>query len=113
MRLQRQLLAALEAHLEGGNPRVPEGASLLWNGFAALSRARGSGPAAITFPEIEAWSRLMRVPLEPHQVEILCAMDQLWLKHVMRKSEAPEGVKTLPRSSGQPMTPAMFDAVLG
>lgn len=56
----------------------------------------------------------MRVPLEPVHVDILLGMDLIWLEHVAAPREsAPEGVKTIPRSAGQPLAPAMFGAMMG
>lgn len=114
-RLQKQMIAAMKAHLAGGERQLPAGSVILWNAFIALSRSRTSGPSGpnpISFPEIEAWSRLMRVPLEPHHVQIIIEMDREWMKHAYRDSSAPEGVKTLPRSSEHKLTPAMFDLAL-
>jgi hypothetical protein len=111
------MCAALRTHLDGGPLSPPEGTRVLWQTFLRLSARRGTGqhgPNPITFGEIEAYTRLMRVPLEPEHVDVILGMDDVWLEHAGRARErAPEGVKTIPRSSGQPITPAMFDAVLG
>ena len=114
-RLHRLLCAALEAHLAGGKPRPPEGSGILWGAFLALSRARTCGPAGpnpISFTEIEAWSRLTRTPLEPQHVEIITAMDAIWMEKVYARSNAPEGVKALPQRSEHGLTPALFDLVV-
>lgn len=115
-KLQRRLCTALEAHLDGGRPRPPEGASTLWNGFTALSRARSCGPVGpnpISYPEIAAWALLMRVPLEPRHVDILTAMDQIWMERAYLVRRVPDGTKGLPPRSSHKMTPAMFDTCLG
>lgn len=115
-RFKRRMAAAMEARLSGQDHRLPEGSVILWNAFTALSRSRTSGPVGpnpLGFSEIEAWSRLMRVPLEPHHVEIIAEMDRMWMKHAYRETSAPEGVKSLPPVSGHQLTPAMFDLALG
>lgn len=117
IKLSTRLADALVLHLEGGKPRAPEGSSVLWNAFMALSRARSCGPAGpnpISYPEIAAYAELMRMPLEPHHVETLAAMDAVWMERVYRKAKgAPAGVKTLPPRSEHALTPAMFDLVTG
>ena len=90
--LERQLTAALKRHLAGQPPRPPQGAELLWNAFSRLSERRRSGfngPEAIAFTEIESFARLMRMPLEPHHVRAIEAMDRLWLERAVRKPELP------------------------
>ena len=107
-RQQDRLCAALEAHLAGGRPMAPEGSSPLWNGFMALSRARSCGPGGpnpISYPEILAWARLMQVPLEPHHVQILTAMDQVWLQDFYKRTDKAAPVA--------PLSAAAFDAFLG
>jgi hypothetical protein len=114
-RLQKLMIKAMKEHLAGGERQLPDGSVILWNAFIALSRSRTYGPTGpnpIGFSEIEAWSRLMRVPLEPHHVQIILEMDRVWMKHAHRDSSAPEGVKALPRSSEHKLTPAMFDLAL-
>lgn len=107
VRLKRLLCAALEAHMAGERPRPPEGSAVLWNAFLALSRARSVGPAGpnpIAFSEIEAWARLTRTPLEPHHVDILAAMDAVWI------GRAYEGGTDKPKA---PMSADAFDAFFG
>ncbi|MFD1341450.1 phage tail assembly chaperone [Litorisediminicola beolgyonensis] len=90
----------------------PEGSEPLWNAFLQLSRARSCGPAgpnALAFTEIDAWARLMRVPLEPHHVSALLEMDRVWMDRAYSKSAAPPGAKTLPQRSDHKLTAAMFD----
>ncbi|SFD16959.1 phage tail assembly chaperone [Salipiger profundus] len=115
--LSKRLSAALMQHLEGGKPKAPEGSSILWNAFMALSRARTCGPMGpnpISYPEIAAWAQLMRMPLEPHHVEALAAMDAVWMKRAYRSDKSvPQGVKALPPRSEHALTPAMFDVFAG
>lgn len=114
-RLEQQLARAMKAHLDGGKPRPPEGARILWSAFQALSRARScgyAGPNPITFAEIEAYSRLMRIPFTPEHVRALRTMDDLWLERVNNRPEIPEGAKALPMRSEHKLTPAMFDLAM-
>lgn len=115
MELKRLLCRALKAHLAGGKARPPEGSGILWGAFLALSRTRSTGPNGpnpITFAEIEAWARLTRTPLEPRHVEILAAMDAIWMDKVYERQRQPEGTKALPQRSNEAMTPALFDLAL-
>lgn len=114
-RLQKQLCAALEARMKGRKVQVPEAGGQLLDAFAALSRARSYGPFGpnpINYTEITAWCNLMRVPLAPHHVRIIAALDEVWLAQVAKR-EAPEGVKKLPPISEQPLSLGVFDAVFG
>lgn len=119
-RLRDQLCNALRDHLRlKGRPRVPEAGRLLWSAFIEISAARGFyqfGPAPISFAEIEGWSRLTGTPLAPHHVEIIRAMDEAFVEHFQnaaRGEKTPEGVETIQRGSGQALSPALFDAVMG
>ena len=98
------LVDALRDHLAtGAAPSIPDAGKLIWQAFVALSRSRSyssAGPNPINFQEIEAWCRLMRIPLGPHHVEMICALDQAWL----RADEKP-------RVKGN-LTASVFDAVL-
>lgn len=107
--LAQRLVAAMREHLAGGPPLPPEGSAPLWNAFNALSAARtwhASGPNPISYPEIEAYARLMRWPFEPHHVAALRAMDAEWIAHVQRRTTGK------PQPGGQ-LSPAVFDAVFG
>lgn len=117
-RLQKQLVAVLNAHLAVGKvPAVPEAGRDLWRIFIALSGGRTyhfAGPNPIALGEIDAYARLHRWPLQPHHVGVIAALDAAWLEHAYAKRDkSPDGVKTLPRHSGQAVNPAAFDAVFG
>lgn len=115
-RLSSLLCRAVERRLQGGSATVPVGAGIFWDTFQRLSRARSCGPTGpnpISYVEIEAYARLMQLPLEPEHVQILTAMDRAWMEHAYRDRSAPEGVKTVPRRSEHKLTAAMFDASLG
>ena len=90
-------------------------ALILWEAFQRLSRARSygaAGPNPIGFPEIEAWMRLTRTPLEPHHVEVIEAMDAVWLNRARGIGGAPDGVKIAPHKSAHKITPEMFDLAI-
>lgn len=113
-RLKKQLCAALGRAMAGKPARPPEAGLLIWNTFMRLSARRTAfygGVNPIQPSEVEAYCRLTRQPLEPHHVEMIFAMDNLWLERALSKeTEAPEGVKTLPQRSSHGITPALFDA---
>lgn len=115
--LEKILCAFVAARLAGESAAVPDGAGPLFEAFAALSSARSygpNGPNPITWADLAAWSRMMRVPIEPHHARIIMAMDRAWLDQVYSKAgQAPEGVKTLPPMSAKPLTAALFDVVAG
>jgi hypothetical protein len=109
------LCEAIREDRPGNRAKIPLGSAVLWGAFIHLSNARSmgqAGPNPVSFAEIEAYCRVMRMPLEPHHVGILLAMDDAWLKKVSRGGAIPEGVKTLPVASDHSITPAMFDLVL-
>lgn len=116
-RLKKQLCTAVRESLAGRQGRPPEAGRQLWDAFQGLSATRTyhpAGPNPIQPGEIAAWCRLMRLPLAPHHVDILLAMDQAWLDHAYAVTKkAPEGVKTLPPLSEHPLTLGAFDAVFG
>jgi hypothetical protein len=93
-------------------PEMPPAGYRLWRIFNDLhqSRAVGFAPCAITHAEIDAWSRLHREPVRPFEVEIIRALDATYMERQRAASEERDG-KAIPRSSGQAVTPAAFDAV--
>lgn len=117
-RLEDQLCAAVRKTVLNQPVRLPDAGHHLMQAFVRLSHARSwnaHAPNPISFQEIDAWCRLMHVPLRPIDVVIIRAMDGAFLdawthKRDMAKSE---GVKTLPPVSQQPLSAALFDAVLG
>lgn len=116
-RLKKQLCAALKARLAGGTTPLPEAGLPLWEVFGALSRQRsynGVGPNPITWEALAAWLQLMRVPLEPRHVDIIMALDAVWIEDAYRTDkQAPEGVKPLPPMSQHPINAGLLDAMLG
>lgn len=113
----RQVLSALRDHLGGSKRAPPAGSAPIWNAFMRLSARRtmnSVGPNPVSFQEIEAYTRLMALPLSPRHVETLVEMDQIWLDHTYSKTRsAPEGVKTLPPVSKAPLSAALLDAMFG
>ena len=100
---------------------LPADGALLWRAFFDLDSARSyhaNGPNPIPFTEIRAYCDLMNLPLEPHHVAVIREMDGVVLEHYQRKlAEAVEanrnGGTPAPKVSSQPLTPALFDALLG
>lgn len=119
-RLSRQLCAALRATLTGVAVSVPEG-GLVWIAiFTRLSEARSwqaHGPNPISFSDIEAFSRLMRVPFEASHVQLILDLDRTWLSHTYAKwqhgATAPAGSKVLPPISKHGLTAQLFDLAIG
>lgn len=114
-KLKTHLCKALKAHLTGGKARVPDGGREMLDAFMALSRARSwhaHGPNPISWEAMAAWSRIMRVPVQPHHAEIIMALDDVWMSHAMQRNNAPEGVKKIPQMSKQPLTAALFDVAV-
>lgn len=115
-KLQHRLCATLSAQLAGQKPRLPEGSAPFWRAFQALSKRRSYhqfGPNPISLTEIASYAAMMRMPLAPHHVEILSAMDDVWLEHAYAGAgnKAPDGMKTITHRAAQPLTAAMFDAM--
>jgi hypothetical protein len=114
-RLQRQIIATMKIQMAGGKARLLEGSHILWNAFASLTRQRtwhASGPNPISFGEIEAYCRLMCLPLGPQHIEVILAMDRAWVDNVAAQITAPDA-KHAPQVSKQPLTAALLDLVLG
>lgn len=60
----------------------PEELKYLWRWFVELNQGRGNsgfGPCALSYLEIEAWSRLNRVVLMPHELKALKQLDVVYL----------------------------------
>lgn len=117
-RLERQLCEVVGKKVMGQKCRVPEAGRDLMQAFMRLSHSRSfsaHAPNPISFCEIEAWSRLMHVPLRPIDVAIISAMDGAFINAWCRKRDMgqAEGVKTLPPVSQQPLNAALLDAVMG
>lgn len=109
-RMERLLCAALRDKLDGRRLRLPVELGPLWSAFLALSRARSCGPVGpnpIAFADILAWSQLMRMPLQPHHVEAICAMDRVFMAEATKalgQGTTTQRVEALPA-----ITPELFD----
>lgn len=118
LRLKDQLCEALREHLATGEaPTLPEAGRLLWGFYVDLAGTRtyhNAGPNPISYAEIEAWRRAHRWPLEPYHIDIIRALDAVWLEHAYASMKARrDGGKVIPRRSGQAVNPDAFDAVFG
>lgn len=117
-RLEEQLCTVIRKRVLGQRCRVPDAGADLMQVFRRLSHARSfgaHGPNPISFTDIDAWCRLMRVPLQPAHVAIICAMDRAFMEAWCSKRDAgqADGAKTLPPISQQPLNAALLDAVMG
>lgn len=111
-RLSKLLCKALKTWLETQKrPILPAGGDLLWRWFADLHSARSYGmvgPNPVGFTEIHAYLQVMRIPAEPHHVEILRAMDSEYLAFAYSKAGGKQG-----RQPSGDLTAAGFDALFG
>lgn len=114
--LQKLLCAELKRNLEtGGRPRLPAGGDLLWRWFLDLNASRGwgeTGPMPITHAEIAAYAGLTRWPIDPRHVQILRAMDGVFLEHCRQEraramASAKSGIVPVE------MTEGAFDMMFG
>ena len=120
-RLQRQLCGVLRSILAGKKVPIPEAGRELMAIFFQLSEARtwhANGPNPIGFTDIEAWIRLARVPLGPHHVALIRALDSAWVEDFYRRRATmqdmrEQGRKILPPVSAHPLTAALFDVTAG
>jgi len=83
-----QRRAELEAELSG--PPLPSAAWYLWRWFQELHCQRGAtgfGPAALTYPDLLAWSTLTARTPAPWEVEVLCALDRCWREVQAEKAD--------------------------
>lgn len=118
MRTTKLLCEELERSLASSSYRIrlPAGTELLWRWFADLNHCRtfgASGPDPIQYTAIEAYSRLTRWPIAAHHVEILLALDAVFLRHYAQRSQKLDGVKTLPPVSEVPLSAGLLDAMFG
>lgn len=114
-RLERQLVDCLRDCLLGRRSGVPEAGRLVWRWFGDLCRTRtgnGHGPNPIALAEIEAYGRLYRWPIEPRHVDLILALDRVWLDHA-RRNIGGGTQRSAPTGPGQDCTPEAFDAVFG
>jgi hypothetical protein len=114
--IERQLTECLRQHLEGHRQPLPDAGRLAWGWFLDLCRTRtsnGYGPNPISHTEIEAYARLYRWPLEPRHVDLILAMDRVWMDKARAAGTRASGAGVAQQAEGQPCTPEAFDAVFG
>lgn len=116
--LEDQLCKVVRQRVMGQKCFVPEAGRDLMMAFMSLSHARSysaHAPNPVSFSDIDAWCRLMRVPLRPIDVSIIRAMDRTFIDAWCGKRDMgqAEGVKTLPPVSKHPLNAALLDAVMG
>lgn len=65
-----------------GDTELPEDADYLWNWFNRLSNRRqvGMAPGPLTWPQIEAFFRLMKVRADEWELRALELLDNAWLE---------------------------------
>lgn len=110
-RMQDLLQEALRQSLRGNAATIPAGGHLFWRWFNDLNRTRtgnGYGPNPIGHAEIDAYAKLYRWPLEPRHVDMILAMDRVWLDHA--RSLVP-GSRSASAEPAVDCTPEAFDAV--
>ncbi|WP_430251683.1 phage tail assembly chaperone [Neorhizobium sp. DAR64860/K0K1] len=111
-RRTKLLCEALKDSLRTGSPaQIPAGGDHLWRWFLDLHGARSfgfSGPNPISFVEIRAYLELLRIPAEPHHVEILRALDSAYLEHAYASRDG----KGASKPAG-PLSAESFDAFFG
>lgn len=111
--MSEAILEYLKKRLANRSARMPDGAGLAWRWFNDVCRTRtsnGYGPNPLSYAEIEAYARLHRWPLEPRHVDLILAMDRVWMEHARSTAGAAPGAASRP---GVEMTPDAFDAVFG
>lgn len=117
-RLARLLSDALRNHLAGHPARPPDAGVMIWRVFGDLAARRtwhAHGPNPISFSEIDAYCRIMGRPLQPGHVDLLLAMDRVWLDWSINtlRAGAEGAAPTVPQVSQRPLSPELFDAMMG
>lgn len=115
-RLEKTLCTALEALLAGKKARLPDAGGEILDTFLAFSRARSyhaHGPNPITWEALAAFTSMMRRPIPPHHAQIIMALDDVWMRDASRRIAGQAGAAAAPMVSSTPLSPALFDAVLG
>lgn len=74
-------------------PPLPPEVRHLWQTFLELHRTRpsGFGASAIPYAEIDAWSRLKRLPLDPWEVDAVVELDAAWMDSQADDDDVSEG----------------------
>lgn len=86
--------------------------SYIWNWFFEifLFGGYGWGPFLTPYQEIEAFSRMMRVDIQPWEARVLRELGEVYLLHYRKRSEQPSNLtKTIPMTDSEGLK-AMFSA---
>lgn len=73
-------------------PPIPPGCQVLWEAFLELNGTRasaGMGPCAITYHDILSWQALMGVTLNPWELRVIQALDQVAIKSASEQNDKP------------------------
>jgi hypothetical protein len=104
-RVQGLLCAALKDHLATGDPpQVPLAGVAFWRAFAALCEGRSyhaHGPQCLDLDSIARQGVLMGLPWRAAHVEIIRALDRVWMAWAAKPHQRVLG----------PLTPEIFDAM--
>lgn len=72
------------------NAIFPDAASHIWATFIELHEGRTygmSGPNPISYDIIKAWCDLSGISLSPWEVELVKALDSIWLKTISEEAD--------------------------
>lgn len=75
-------------HGRGEPPELPWQIEHVWRWFGELCAGR-AGLAPLTYPDIDAWSRLTGAMVRPSEVGLIKRLDYLWLKLMAAKQAQP------------------------
>lgn len=115
-RLERILCAYMQAQLDGKKVRRPDAGQGVMQVFSQLSATRSwhaNGPNPISFAEIDAYCRLMRLPLQPEHVGIVQSLDRVWTEDFYKRRDGAQGKAAAPMVSSTPLSAGLFDAMTG
>lgn len=115
-RLRGQLADSIRRIMHKEACPVPEAGRDAWDWFLDLHATRTSGfaaPNAISYAEIDAYARLHRLPLQPHHVALIRAMDEAWMHEARKQAQKHKGPPDGHRQrSDQPLNVGLLDAIL-
>lgn len=109
-KLSKHLCQAVQDSLAGKPVKALDGSAPIWNAFRSLSATRTysmGGADPLQPMQIEAYCRMMGLPLRPHHIQTILDMDQVWLGHARTDPKDKRQV------SSQPLTGNLFDAMFG
>lgn len=76
------------AELDG--PECPADGEHVWQWFLEISAGRGSngfGANPISWPDIDAWSRLTETIIRPSEIRAIKVLDGIWLEEQAKAQE--------------------------